>query len=124
MSPHELAVEVENTINYYKDCAERLQALNIQLREHAKEYIDNKLKAENAALRTRLALSYGEFASEKEKNAYLEFEKRHMHDRATSRANGGRAPYLIPTGTGFGTLLTVKCPICGKEQDITDTEAW
>ena len=47
-----------------------------------------------------------------------------MHNRAESKANGGRRPYLIPTGTGVGVILKVVCPICGESEDITDTEVW
>lgn len=28
------------------------------------------------------------------------------------------------TGTGIGTAIKIKCPICGVEEDITDTESW
>ena len=123
-SPEELGRAIEDTIKYYKERADWLQAMCNELREHAQEYVDENLRQENKHLRSRLSLSYGEFASEKEKQAYLDFEKAHTHDRLSSKYNGGRAPYLIPTGTGFGTNLKVKCPICGEEKDITDTEVW
>ena len=75
-------------------------------------------------LKEQLNLSYGKFSSQKELEAYHDFEKRHMHDRLTSRYNGGRAPYLIPTGNGIGTVLKVVCPICNESEDITDIGAW
>ena len=28
------------------------------------------------------------------------------------------------TGTGIGTCIEIKCPICGKSEDITDTDNW
>lgn len=123
-SPQEIGKSIEDVIQYYKERADKFQQINLDLHKHAKEYVDNELKQENERLRARLALSYGEFASQKEKDKYLNFEHKHLHDRLTSKYNGGRAPYLIPTGVGFGTSLIVKCPICGEEQDITDTEAW
>ena len=123
-SADEIAAGVRNTIEYYQNKCDWLLEKNKELLEQAKEYIYNQLKEENKALKRRLALSYGEFASYKEKEAYEDFERRHMHNRETSKFNSGRAPYLIPIGTGIGTILHVKCPICGEEEDITDSEAW
>lgn len=85
---------------------------------------DETLKSQIASLKERLSFSYGEFSSQKEKDAYDDFTERHMHQRMTLRAQGGKAPYLIPTGTGIGTILYVKCPICGEEENITDMEVW
>lgn len=28
------------------------------------------------------------------------------------------------TGTGIGTAITIKCPVCGEEKDITDYDCW
>ena len=120
----ELSMAVFDTIKYYRDLSARLMNENKKLREEGKEMSDEQLRRENERLKERLLLSYGEFSSTKEMTAYEEFVKRHMHDRLVSRANGGRAPYLIPTGTGIGTNLKVVCPICGAIEDITDLEAW
>jgi regulator of replication initiation timing len=120
----ELTKAVHDSIEYYRKRAEELKEENNQLRASADEVVRKDYEDQINSLTTRLALSYGEFSSAKEKNAYFDFENRHMHDRLTSRANGGRTPYLIPTGTGIGTLLTVVCPICGEKENITDMEAW
>lgn len=37
--------------------------------------------------------------------------------------NGSRFIYDIQ-GTGIGTVVKIKCPICGAEEDITDIESW
>lgn len=37
--------------------------------------------------------------------------------------NGSRFIYDIQ-GTGIGTVVKIKCPICGVEEDITDIESW
>lgn len=37
--------------------------------------------------------------------------------------NGGRFIYDLQ-GTGIGTIVKIKCPICGIEKDITDAESW
>lgn len=28
------------------------------------------------------------------------------------------------SGTGFGETISIQCPICGKKEDVTDTESW
>ena len=123
-SEEELSLMVFNTVKYYAEQNERLLKENKDLREKGKEMADSALKQINNRLAERIKLSYGEFASEKEQEAYNQFEQEHIHDRLTSKYNGGRAPYLIPTHTGVGTLLKVVCPICGESKDITDVETW
>lgn len=120
----ELSTAVFDTIKYYREENERLKRENREWHNKALEMANDELKDEIQSLQKRLALSYGEFSSEKEKLAYKQFEEEHMHDRLISKYNGGRAPYLVPTGTGIGTLLKVVCPICGESKDITDVGAW
>lgn len=120
----QLCKMITSSIKYYKDKCEQLQEENLKLRQDAIKIVREEYLDEIYRLGNELVLSYGQFSSLKEKKAYEEFEKKHMHDRLTSKYNGGRGPYLIPTGTGIGTILKVKCPICGEEEDITDTEVW
>ena len=120
----ELSDAVFDTIKWYKDCNKKIAEQNQKLHDDAEAIVRHEYEAEIAHLKERLSMSYGEFASQKEKEAYDQFEKEHMHDRLSSKYNGGRAPYLIPTGTGIGTNLKVVCPICGESKDITDTSAW
>ena len=120
----ELRDRVFNTIKYYEQKNEALSKTNQYLIDDAKAIVERGYKKEIEALKERLRLSYGEFASQKELDAYNDFTNRHMHNRLTSKYNGGRAPYLIPTGTGVGTNLKVVCPICGESEDITDTGVW
>ena len=37
--------------------------------------------------------------------------------------NGNKFVYTI-IETGIGPIIKVKCPICGEEEDITDSESW
>jgi len=120
----ELRDRVFNTVKYYEQQNEELHKTNQRLIDDAKAIVEEDYKKKIKALEERLRLSYGQFASQKELDAYNDFTKRHMHDRLISKYNGGRAPYLIPTAVGVGTHLKVVCPICGKFEDITDTEAW
>lgn len=115
-------------------CEARLNALeeeNASLREqvkameaNAESVVIDKLKEKITSLEERLSLSYGEFESKKELKAFKAFEKKHMHQRATSKIQSGEAPYIVPHGTGVGTCFTVVCPICGKKKDITDISCW
>ena len=120
----ELSQAVLDTIEYYRQRAEDLGARNKELHEHALEMANKELKDEIRTLKQQLDLSYGQFASKKEKEAYDEFEKEHLHERLTMKIQSGKAPYLIPTYVGVGTNLEVVCPICGEKKNITDTEAW
>ena len=120
----ELSNAVLETIKHYKERYKEVAEENKRLLLKGKEVANEELKGEIKYLKHRLALSYGSFASQKEKEAYADFQERHMHDRLTSRANGGKCPYLIPTSVGIGTILHVKCPICGEEEDITDDSVW
>lgn len=120
----ELANAVYDSVKYYRERAEELQQRNKELYDDAMKIVNDELRDQIQFLQDRLDMSYGSFASQKEKDAYLNFQERHMHERATSRAQSGKCPYLIPTGTGIGTILHVKCPICGEEEDITDMEVW
>lgn len=120
----ELSNAVFDTIKWYKDCNIEIARRNQKLHDDAEAIVRHEYEAEIAHLKQRLSMSYGEFASQKEKDAYNDFEQRHMHERLTMKIQGGKAPYLIPTGTGVGTHLEVVCPICGAKEDITDVEAW
>ena len=120
----DLAALVYDSIHYYQQIAgEAAEKANRTLDE-AKQIVVNQYADENAQLQRRLHLSYGEFNSEKELNAYHEFCKLHESCRAAKKINGGRYPYIIPTGTGVGIHYDVICPICGKQQDITDYDTW
>lgn len=56
-----------------------------------------------------------------ERNFIDEHYKR--HNCHLNRSLGNTWIYTI-TQTGIGAATSIKCPICGEEQDITDTEAW
>lgn len=121
---NELSTAIIDTIQYYKERYNKVKEENKKLTDNAYLTVYEQVREEMDSLREQLQLSYGSFSSQKEKDRYKQFEQKHMHNRLESKANGGRAPYLIPNGTGIGTILKVVCPICGASEDITDTEAW
>ena len=57
--------------------------------------------------------------SDNEKEAEKAFKDSHYE----SCKNGGKYLYEL-TGTGIGTAITIKCPVCGEEKNITDYDCW
>ena len=120
----ELTAMVHNTIEYYEETNKRLGEVNKKLKEDAEEVVRAEYEQRIAQLEEKLRLSYGKFASQKEKDAYDDFSRRHMHQSMELKIQSGKCPFLIPTGTGIGTNLVVVCPICGEKENITDFEVW
>lgn len=57
--------------------------------------------------------------SDKESKARREFVEQHYK----SCGNAGTYIYEL-SGTGIGTVIKIKCPVCGAEEDITDYDSW
>lgn len=57
--------------------------------------------------------------SDNEKKAERAFRDSHYK----SCKNGSKYLYEL-TGTGIGTAITIKCPVCGEEKNITDYACW
>ena len=64
--------------------------------------------------------------SDKEYEADRQFRTRHwaMHNGGKSKKCDGSTYWYELSGTGIGTCIKIKCPICGEEKDITDTDSW
>ena len=108
----------------YLDEIEKLKEENKKLLEVIPADTNGILLSENKQLRKRLEMSFGEFDSNKELNAYKRFCKKHVKCQLSSKANGGKVPYIVQNGTGVGTCKKVVCQVCGAEEDITDINAW
>ena len=106
------------------------------LEEIRQEY--NRVKAQNADLRKQLAewnkdeeiQKANELAvfyrghslhelSDKEANRISEFRKVHY----ASCKNAGTYIFEL-AGTGIGEAISIKCPVCGKEENVTDYDNW
>ena len=63
--------------------------------------------------------------SDKEYEADRQFRTRHwaMHNGGKSKCDGNTYWYEL-SGTGIGTCIKIKCPICGEEKDITNIDSW
>lgn len=57
--------------------------------------------------------------SDKEKESIQEFIESHFH----SCNNGSTYQYEL-AGTGIGTVIKIRCPICQQEKNITDYSTW
>ena len=127
---HECIDEILKYVNHLESEILRLKKENECLKENAKRFADNQLIEENKRLTKELKLSIGRFDSEKELKAYKKFCKKHEHLKDIESADDLVAgsvykhPYIKLGGTGIGMCKTVVCPICGKEQDITDISVW
>ena len=56
--------------------------------------------------------------------AIKEFKTLHYQKHVPhTKASGSTYIYKL-TGTGIGTAITITCPVCGEEKDVTDYSAW
>ena len=61
--------------------------------------------------------------SEKEEALAEKFMQEHRHPDIYKGAIGGHIEYLF-TPTSIGDACTIKCTICGAEENITDYNRW
>lgn len=108
----------------FRERIAELEQQNQRLLDGAESAKICELGAENEILKKELAMSVVILDSEKELKAYKTFCKKHKRCQLTSKANGGKVPYIVLNGTGVGTCKKVICQVCGKEQDITDIDVW
>lgn len=57
--------------------------------------------------------------SDKELNLYRKFREQHYKS-----CRNGSTFVITLSGTGVGEMVELACPICGRKQDITDSESW
>ena len=115
----EALAHVKDSYDYlhdeYNDLKEELASFN-------KDDEIQKLKDEIRYLRKHSLQQL----SDKELTAELAFRNKHYEECARplrSKIYGNTYIYEL-SGTGIGTCIKITCPICGKSEDITDTESW
>jgi hypothetical protein len=54
---------------------------------------------------------------------FKNWDKKHTACRGQDGAIGGRLTFSF-TPTGLGTIIKVRCSICKREIDLTDTNNW
>lgn len=52
-----------------------------------------------------------------------EDEQKFRHKHYISCNNGNSYEYEL-VGTGIGTVIAIRCPVCDEREDITDTSCW
>mgnify|MGYP006988911962 CR=1 FL=1 len=106
----------------YQQMQHRIDSLQDTLREWNKDAEITKANKKAEYYREHSLLTL----SDKEMKDLNEFRNRHFTQCAlplNKKITGNKYIYTL-TGTGFGTIIEVTCPICGATADITDTASW
>ena len=80
--------------------------------------MDEEIQQLNAEIERLRRLSL-HVMSEQERDDEQAF--RHAHYEKCG--NGNDYEYNL-IGTGIGTIIAIKCPVCGERKDITDIRSW
>lgn len=121
--PQDLADTVFENLQYYLENMKEAKEKAAMTREEVAKEIKNEYAAENASLKQELKFAIASVSSEKELEDYNNFVNEHLVCRKT-KATGGSLPIITQYATGIGMCTTIKCPICLKELNITDTSVW
>lgn len=121
--PQDLADTVFENLQYYLENMKEAKEKPAMTREEVAKEIQNEYAAENASLKQELKFAIASVSSEKELEDYNNFVNEHLVCRQT-KATGGSLPIITQYATGIGMCTTIKCPICLKELNITDTSVW
>ena len=121
--PQDLADTVFENLQYYLENMKEAKEKAAMTREEVAKEIKNEYAAENELLKQQLKFSISSVASEKELKDYIDFVNTHLMCRQT-KATGGALPIISQYATGIGICTKLTCPVCGAEQDITDTSVW
>ena len=106
------------------------------LEEIRQEY--NRVKAQNADLRKQLS-EWNKDEEIQKANELAAFYRGHslheLSDKAAKRIAEFRKAHYASckntgtflfelTGTGIGEAISIKCPVCGTEENVTDYDNW
>lgn len=117
---------IQQSLNSIKQAVNYLVRDNKALRATLNKYNkDVEIKAKDVEIKAKddeirsiqqrsiSVLSPAEYERDKE------FRERHYQ----ICKNGSHFIYDLQ-GTGIGTVVKIRCPVCGVEEDITDTSCW
>ena len=113
-SMDELLAKVKHKYNSmrsrFEDCQKKLAEFSVQ---------DEIKRANEYAERIR---EHSLFTmSDKEAKAIKEFKA----DHSSCQSNKLSTSYeYVLTGTGVGTAISIRCPVCGEEKNVTDYDMW
>lgn len=110
---------IQQSLNSIKQVANYLMRDNKALRATLNKYNkDVEIKAKDDEIRSIQQRSIS-VLSPVEYERDKEFRERHYQ----ICKNGSHFIYDLQ-GTGIGTVVKIRCPVCGVEEDITDTSCW
>lgn len=115
LGSREFDKSIEAIKRAYKSVCDSRDSFREQLRSWDK---DEEIQAARKQAEDYRRLSLCQ-CSEKEMTQIKEFRSRHYQ----SCENGSCFQYEL-TGTGIGTVIKIKCPKCGVEENVTDYECW
>lgn len=96
-----------------------LQSSNNRLRETLDKYnMAHEIQEKDAEI-DRIRRNSLVVMTDLEREKQQEFMRHHYK----KCKNAGRYLYEL-CGTGIGTAIKIKCPVCGTEEDITDYGTW
>ena len=110
---------IEDSLAKIKESADYLVQRNRELNEQLSQYDEKAgIEAKEDEIRSIFRRSIS-VLSPVEHERDKAFREKHYQQCK----NGGHFIYDIQ-GTGIGTIVKVKCPVCGTEEDITDLDSW
>ena len=112
------------SLQYYQRKQARLEQENKKTRKEVINEVSEDLKKRLELLQKKVDLSFFSFVSTQEKDRYDDFTKKHIACCKPYKMDATKGFYIKPAYFGIGHSVTVVCPWCGEEEDITDVEAW
>lgn len=113
----ELLQDLEQSYN-------RVYNENVELRQRLREYNKDK---EIQKLQDQIKYMQSHslcHLSDLEKERIYNFTNKHYELHKDGKKLTGSTYQYTLSGTGIGTIIEIKCPICGEEEDVTDTSNW
>ena len=113
---------VRHIRHIYENQKETIEDLRKRLREYNKdeEIVKRDQKIRDLYDHSLLQLSDVELQREE---AFREKHYEKCCGNGKYKGRGNTWIYTL-TGTGIGTCIEIKCPLCGESEDITDTDSW
>lgn len=116
----------EYKVHKFSELLSRLQNMFDSVREENSELYEKlaEFNRDNAIQEWQSKYAHAQshslhMLSDKELSLYTQFRAEHYKS-----CNNGDTFIITLSGTWIGETIEVACPICGRKQDITDTEGW
>lgn len=111
--------DIDEHFKAIRDYITGLQTSNNHLREVLDKYnMAHEIQEKDAEI-SRIHRNALVVMTDSEREKQQEFMQHHYK----TCNNAGQYLYEL-TGTGIGTVIKIKCPVCGAEEDITDYDTW